>query len=142
MRRYVALRPSGMSPTLMNRMVSAPSVAGMPPGGNPCARRAIFSVQLRSQRGPSELLPVDVQGGVGGMGDVVAKRLIGVGTTVGARHGCCFEDFALLAGGCDSCGGSADGDDWCIEEAGINGWGDGAVGMARRGRGQRPLCSC
>jgi hypothetical protein len=35
MRRYVAFRPSGMSPTLMNRMVSVPSVAGMPPGGNP-----------------------------------------------------------------------------------------------------------
>jgi hypothetical protein len=44
-------------------------------------------MQLRFQRGPSELLPVDVQVGVGGMGDGVAKRLIGVGTTVRARHG-------------------------------------------------------
>jgi hypothetical protein len=32
---------------------------------------------------------------------VVAKRLIGVGTTVGARHGCksCLKGFVLLAGG-------------------------------------------
>jgi hypothetical protein len=37
-----------------------------------------------------------VQGGV--QGDVAAKRLIGVGTTVGAHHGCesGFEDSALL----------------------------------------------
>jgi hypothetical protein len=89
MRRNVALRPSGMSPTLMNRMVSVPSVAGMLPGGNPCAlaRQATSSVLLCSQRGLSELSPVDIQGGVGGMDDAVAKRLIGVGTTVGARHG-------------------------------------------------------
>jgi len=68
MRRYIALRPSGMSQGCHQGEILAP-----------------------------ELLPVDVQGG---MGDVVAKRLIGVGTTVGARHGCksSFEDFALLAG--------------------------------------------
>jgi hypothetical protein len=42
----------------------------------------------------------------------------------------------------DSCGGSADGDGWCIEEVGVGVWGDGAVGMVRRGRGQRAWCSC
>jgi hypothetical protein len=32
MRRYIALRPSGISPTFMKRMVLVPSEAGMPPG--------------------------------------------------------------------------------------------------------------
>jgi hypothetical protein len=37
----------------------------------------------------------------GGVGDVVAQRLVGIGAVIGARHGCegGFEGFALLAGG-------------------------------------------
>jgi hypothetical protein len=112
-RRYVALRPSGMWLTLMNRLVSVPSNAGMPPGmppvRNPCARQAISSVQVRAVGALEqslvlgELAGVDVQGdvgGVGGVGDVVvvAMRIVGVGAAIGARHGFegSFECFSLL----------------------------------------------